>query len=290
VGLAAYVLFDDGRPVESRNAGTVVPWWSFTKTVLAATALALVRDGCLELDGPLGPEGYTLRHLLQHRSGLPDYGGLATYHEAVERGDPPWPAAVLLERSAGSRPRFPPGCGWDYSNIGYFQVTRLIETGAGQDLAAALSRLVLDPLAIEARLARRPADLVGVEMGEATGYHPGWVYHGLLVGPLEEAARLLHRLLAGSLLPASLLEQMRTAHVLGGRVAERPWKRPGYGLGLMSGLTQGGIEVEGHTGSGPGSVCAVFHDRRRAPSRVAAAFATTKDTATVERTVFDLLA
>ncbi|MGH7076536.1 MAG: hypothetical protein ACREFU_00400, partial [Acetobacteraceae bacterium] len=31
----------------------VVPWWSFTKTVLAATALALVRDHALALDQPI---------------------------------------------------------------------------------------------------------------------------------------------------------------------------------------------------------------------------------------------
>ena len=33
-------------------------------------------------------------------------------------------------------------------------------------------------------------------MGSAEGYHPGWVYHGLLVGPVEDAALLLDRLLA----------------------------------------------------------------------------------------------
>ena len=42
-----------------------VPWWSFSKTVLAATALALVAEGRLSLDEPLEGRGFSLR---QHRS------------------------------------------------------------------------------------------------------------------------------------------------------------------------------------------------------------------------------
>ena len=38
-------------------------------------------------------------------------------------------------------------------------------------------------------------------------YHPGWVYHGLLVGPLREAAVLLDRLMTGTLLSPDLLDE-----------------------------------------------------------------------------------
>jgi CubicO group peptidase (beta-lactamase class C family) len=51
-----------------------VAWWSFSKTVIAAAALVLLDHGKLELDGPVPRAPYTLRHLLQHTSGLPDYG------------------------------------------------------------------------------------------------------------------------------------------------------------------------------------------------------------------------
>ena len=44
----------------------MVPWWSFTKTVLAATALSLVRDGLIRLDDPVLDQPFTLRQLQRH--------------------------------------------------------------------------------------------------------------------------------------------------------------------------------------------------------------------------------
>src|SRR4029450_3070269 len=54
----------------------------------------------------------------------------------------------------------------------------------------------------------------------------------LLIGPLDRAARLLQRLLAGDLLPRHLLSAMLDQYPVG-----RPWKTPAYGLGLMIGET-----------------------------------------------------
>jgi len=138
----------EGAPVDGRGSRHSVPWWSFTKTVLAAAALVLVRDGVAALDAPLHGRSHTLRHLLQHRSGLTDYGGLSAYHEAVARGDDPWPVPTLLERTEAARLRYPAGAGWDYSNIGYLFVRELIESATGESLDSALRRLVLRPLGI----------------------------------------------------------------------------------------------------------------------------------------------
>jgi len=49
---------------------SIVPWWSFTKTVLAAAVLALVDHQWLDLDEPVAGVSYSLRHLLQQTSGL----------------------------------------------------------------------------------------------------------------------------------------------------------------------------------------------------------------------------
>ena len=49
-----------------------VPWWSFTKTALAAAALQLVARGQLGLDDRIDGRPYTLRQLLQHRAGVPN--------------------------------------------------------------------------------------------------------------------------------------------------------------------------------------------------------------------------
>lgn len=95
-------------------------------------------------------------------------------------------------------------------------------------------------------------------MGAASTYDPGWVYHGLLVGPLVEAALCLDRLLDGHLLPQSLLREMQTVRTLGGPIAGRPWVAPGYGLGLMQGMVESGLTLSGHTGVGPGSIIAVY--------------------------------
>ena len=53
----------------------------------------------------------------------------------------------------------------------------------------------MEARAITARLAAAPADIANVSMGDATDYHPGWVYHGLIVGTAMDAASLLRQLL-----------------------------------------------------------------------------------------------
>jgi D-alanyl-D-alanine carboxypeptidase len=75
---------------ENPEPQSLVPWWSFSKTVLAAAALVLVDRRRLDLDAPIGGAPYTLRHLLQHTSGLPDYGPDPDYHRAVAAGESPW--------------------------------------------------------------------------------------------------------------------------------------------------------------------------------------------------------
>ncbi|WP_201836674.1 serine hydrolase domain-containing protein [Microvirga zambiensis] len=286
----AWASIEDGCVVGARDSRRIVPWWSFTKTVLAAAALSLVRDGAVALDEPLEGKPYTLRHLLQHRSGLTNYGGFRPYHEAVERGDEPWQVPHLLDRLDADRLRYPVGEGWAYSNIGYLFVARQIEVATGADIGEALQRLVLKPLGIEgACFARTRADLDSATMGNAAGYHPGWVYHGLLVGPVEEAAYLLDRLFAGDLLPSDLKQEMLSPLVLPGPVPGRPWAIPGYGLGVMTGQTTGGLKVVGHTGGGPGSTIAVYRKQEQGNTQTAAYFRTSENEACTEEEAFALL-
>ena len=280
-----------GRPLHSAPPAVCVPWWSFTKTVLAATALSLVRDGLLGLDDPL-PEGpFTLRQLLRHEAGLADYGELAEYHAAVARHDAPWSAEAMQQRLDATRLRYSPGTGWRYSNVGYLYVARLIERTTGVGLQQALQQRAFAPLGLaQVRLATTPADLHDVCMGSATAYHPGWVYHGLLVGPLDQAALFLDRLLSGDLLPHPLLQAMREVRVLGGPMAGRPWSAPGYALGLMQGPTDNGLLVSGHTGAGPGSVIAVYHCAQGERTASCAVFATDAEEGAVEAEVVRQLA
>ncbi|MGO4570853.1 serine hydrolase domain-containing protein [Microvirga sp. 2TAF3] len=284
-----WAVVEHGILVEGHDAERIVPWWSFTKTVLAAAALTLVRDGSVRLDEPLPGRPYTLRHLLQHRSGLPDYGGLRAYHEAVAREDDPWPVSTLWEIADADRLHYEPGQGWAYSNIGYLLVRQVIESRTCQSLDEALRRLVLDPLRIgSARIANERRDLGDVAMGEAKNYHPGWVYHGLLVGSVRDAALLLDRLMTEDLLPSVLREEMLAPFVLAGPIPERPWKVPGYGLGVMRGEAPHG-PVAGHTGGGPGSTVAVYH-ALSGKALTAAVFRTAEDQGRTEEKAFGVIA
>jgi CubicO group peptidase (beta-lactamase class C family) len=270
-----FSLISNGSPVRHEEHDAMVPWWSFTKTVLAAVALSLVRDGLVRLDDAVLEGPFTLRQLLRHEAGLADYGELAEYHAAVARDETPWPADEMMQRLDATRLRYAPGVGWRYSNVGYMYVARLIERVTGLSLEEALVQQALTPLGLSGvRVAKKRTDLDGVCLGSASTYDPGWVYHGLLVGPLSDAALFLDHLLAGHILPDSLLQEMQTARALGGPLPGRPWTSSGYGLGLMQGMVDMGITLCGHTGVGPGSVvaayrsaygvdtasCAVFHE------------------------------
>jgi CubicO group peptidase (beta-lactamase class C family) len=278
----------DGTLAAGDVADAPVPWWSFTKTVLAAAALVLVDAGRLRLDTPVAARRYTLRQLLQHRAGVPDYGSLAAYHDAVASGHSPWPASELIARVYAHASGSEPGTSWMYSNVGYLFVRQLIEHADGGEIGDALTRLVLMPLGItNVALARTPDDLTGTRWGNAGNYHPGWVYHGLLVGSPAAAALLLDRLLRGDLLSPASLRAMRDSFALGGPIAGRPWQAPGYGLGLMI-ETVTPPRFMGHTGGGPASTAAVYHFPAPGAAVTASAFAPCGDPGLVEQRVVDM--
>lgn len=285
----AVAIVEAGRIVRSDGAEIVVPWWSFTKTLIAAAALALVRDGALRLDDLLPGRPYSLRLLLQHRAGLADYGGLKRYHDAVSRDETAWSSPALMQAADAERLRFEPGRGWDYSNIGYLLARQHLEALCGENLDALLRRLVFDPLEIAApRVALTRGDLDGVTLGSIDSYDPQWVYHGLVVGPLHDAALLLHRLLTTDFLPADLLTEMTSGWPVDGVVGGRPWRTTAYGLGVMTGTGPENSRVIGHTGGGPGSVIAVYHQPDAIPPFTTAAFSPGEDTGQVESEAFAL--
>ena len=270
---------------ESRPAARF-PWWSFTKTVLASCVLRLVAEGRLQLDDLLPGHSYTLRQLLQHRAGVPEYGKLKAYHEAVARRDDPWPIDELLERVGADDLDFAPGTGWAYSNVGFLFVRRIIEEVTGADVETAMRDLVFSPLGLSSpKLAKTPADLDATAWGNRERYHPGWVYHGLLIGTAMDAARFLDELMAGRLLAPDLLAVMTARHPLGGAPPGRPWETTGYGLGLMSGRMSGAGPAIGHSGQGPGSVSAVYHFPEARPPCTTAAFAEAEDEGITEHAV-----
>jgi D-alanyl-D-alanine carboxypeptidase len=110
------------------------PIYSVTKTAVAAAVLLLVGEGLVELA--------SVKRLLDHTSGVRDYGALPEYHDAV-RAQPgsAWDDDEFLARTAAAGPQFEPGQGWAYSNTGYLLLRRLLDEHGG--LASSLPRLGL---------------------------------------------------------------------------------------------------------------------------------------------------
>jgi D-alanyl-D-alanine carboxypeptidase len=276
-----------GDEIRSDNDKSIVPWWSITKTALAACALLLVAGGRLELDRALSGRKYTLRQLLQHTSGLGCYTDRPQYEAAVHGHADPWSgndhALFVHEPHSVEPPR-----GWKYSNSGYFLVRSMIEQATGVDIERALTSLVLSPLGIERSfIATTRADLQRSVFGGEDNFHPGWVAHGLLMGPPSDVVAFMHRLFTGTLLPAPLLEAMRERHPVETDLAGRPWRTAGYGLGLMIDVASTQGLCLGHTGQGPESVSAAYHFPDLSPPLTVAAFAPTDDQGVAERAVLE---
>ena len=137
----------------------------------------------------------TIRQLLGHTAGIPDYGGLPEYAAAV-RATPetPWSGAEFLARTLPSGLRFAPGTSWAYSNIGFLLIRQLLERVTGEPLAALLDRALFAPLGLQrTTVAATLADAATLTPGwstylDPTGdladvtprYHPGWVSHGVV--------------------------------------------------------------------------------------------------------------
>ncbi|MET9789057.1 serine hydrolase domain-containing protein [Streptomyces canus] len=129
---------------------------STTKVVTAAAVLRLVAEGRIDLNTPVQRylpgilsarfRPVTVRHLLNHTSGIPAGDGLGITFEEVyaHRFDTLTPQRVAA--SAGAKqPEFCPGRQQHYLNINYTFLGLLIERVTGRPYAVEAARLVLAP-------------------------------------------------------------------------------------------------------------------------------------------------
>jgi CubicO group peptidase (beta-lactamase class C family) len=101
---------------------------SLTKPLVGAACMVALEEGLIGLDSEVR-DSFTLRHLLSHCAGLPEAG--------------------LLWRDP---PGYPPGTQRWYSNAGYVQAAKLLESASGMSCARYLDEAVLAPLAMDASL------------------------------------------------------------------------------------------------------------------------------------------
>jgi CubicO group peptidase (beta-lactamase class C family) len=249
----------NGALIRDDEPDALVPWWSFTKTLIAACVMIRAREGFLDLDAEVPGRPYSLRQLMSHTAGLRDYGAVGPYQQAVAAGDAPWPIAKLLEAARAEDLLGPPGTKWSYSNIGDMFLRFALEVSAGAPLAKIIHRRLIAPLNLKTpRLAQTPQDFENLYW-DANGYHPGWVYHGCMIGSAADAARLLHALLLGDLLSEDERDAMMQLSLNGQAIEGRIWQTTGYGLGLMIGQTQAQGMAIGHAGAGPVSGNLIAH-------------------------------
>ncbi len=133
---------------------TVYQLASVTKQFTAAAVMLLVQDGRLALDDPVAryvngaPEerkGVTVRHLLAHTSGIPDYlkGPLAGVRDDTTPG-------AIIQAVSALPPTFAPGQGWEYSNTNYLLLGLIVQRVAGQRFDGFLADRVFRPLGMTA--------------------------------------------------------------------------------------------------------------------------------------------
>ncbi len=277
-----------GHSLHDTAGAAILPWWSVTKTAIAALVLRDAERGLIALDTLLPGRPYTPRQLLQHRAGLGDYASLPSYRAAAATDEEPWPVDELLRQAGAKTLRYIPGAGWAYSNIGYLLLRQMLEQTHEAQLSTLIRDSILAPLGLNARLAKTRADFTALHWPAAQHYHPGWVYHGCLIGTAREAALMMQMILQGDLLSPDMRALMRTPAMEGPAIPGRPWSATGYGMGLMLGAAPGVGAALGHSGSGPFAANYVGCFPDKLPGVTLAAFCDGPDSAPAEQAAIAL--
>jgi CubicO group peptidase (beta-lactamase class C family) len=151
----------DLRTKDPVSANTNFRLASVTKQFTAMSVMLLVHDGRVRYDDPLTkffPEfpqygrSVTLRHLLTHTSGLPDYEELmepGRWSETRQIQDSE--VLELLKRQPA--PKFAAGTSWAYSNSGYVVLGLIVAKVSGVPFNEFLRRRIFQPLHMDHTLA-----------------------------------------------------------------------------------------------------------------------------------------
>ena len=124
---------------------------SLSKQFTATAIMLLVADGKLNYDDQLSSllpglpayaRGVTVRHLLNHTGGLPDYERFVPDSQTAQVHDGDVPALIAHAPAA----KFAAGTRYDYSNTGYVLLALVVEKASGRRFADFLHQRIFAPL------------------------------------------------------------------------------------------------------------------------------------------------
>lgn len=270
----------DGAPVPADGEVRI---GSASKTFTAVVVLQLVQEGRIELDtaidhylpGVVTGEGVdasaiTVRQLLQHTSGLPEYADLVAADAFAVRDTYRSPHTMLA--IAANRPAaFPAGERYEYSNTGYLVLGLLVEAISERPLIKEIDTRIVGPLGLEHTYLPRQGERE-IRGAHPNGYHadktgklrdistadPSWTWAaGAMVSTPSELNDFMRAVLNGELLNKSTMKQMLTGVPTGEELL--PGSRSGLGIESVE-LSCG--TAWGHSGDIPGFQTrnAVAHD------------------------------
>ena len=134
---------------------TVFQLASVSKQFTATAVMLLVREGKLSLEDEITkffPEipypGVTIRHLLNHTSGIPDYFDDVDWFIRIWKEEKRVPGNDEILRflcETEAKPYFAPGEGFEYSNTGYNLLALLVERLSGMPYEAFLQKNIFEP-------------------------------------------------------------------------------------------------------------------------------------------------
>lgn len=260
----------------TREMGTerpIRPWdrvrvASNTKMFTAAVVLQLVEEGELALDAPVeryvpglvAGNGYdgtkiTVRHLLQHTSGMADF--VDDLLADPDANNHPWRPEELVALGLSHPKLFDPDKGWAYSNTGYIVLGMIVEAVTGKDIRDEITGRLIKPLGL-GQTSYPPAGEKRIRGPHAHGYFafPGQPVMditelepsmlgagGALVSTGPDLTRFVRELLSGKVIGPEMLAEMQKTVAAPG---------PDFGLGLREILLPCGGVAWGHSGNVPG--------------------------------------
>ncbi|WP_229701164.1 serine hydrolase domain-containing protein [Streptomyces camponoticapitis] len=261
------------RPIKSDEHFRI---GSQTKTFTAAVVLQLVDEGTVSLDAPIADylpgvvtgNGYdgtriTVRHLLQHTSGLAVYNPDPAIVAPIPNPDGTYDLAESVRKGLSRAPVSAPGAGFTYSNNNYLVLGMLIERMTGKPVHEAITSRVIEPLGLSRTVFPAPGNRT-LPTPAANGYHgvrvgtfylwtPALTYDpslyssmGAMISTLEDLTSFYQALTAGRVVSAASLAEM-----------EKVWEaEPGTGGGVGLGLGKYKLSCDtvawGHNGAVPG--------------------------------------